>query len=270
VGHAYHDDRKRYFDHQCQVTAEHVIPFVEQSGPLPAGANVLEIGCGEAGVLKAFLDRGCRAVGVDNNGKRLARGRDLLATEIQEGRLRLLHQDAHTLREHPDFVGAFDLIVLKDVIEHVDDRPALLASMARLLRAGGRVFMAFPPWEMPFGGHQQLCRSRLLSRTPYFHLLPTPIYRRVLELFKERPSGIQSLLATKRTGISTAAFEQLVEAAAYDTLQRRFYVLNPMYSYRFGLPVQAQSDWVSAHSSWRDFVTSCAYYTLRSRQPAES
>jgi SAM-dependent methyltransferase len=263
MAHAYHDNRKRYFEHQCRVTADHVIPFIERSGPLPRGGRVLEIGCGEAGVLKAFLDRGFHAVGVDRNGPRLARGQELLASEIDQGRLMLLHQDAHTLGEHENFRGSFDLIVLKDVIEHVDDRPSLFDLMARLLRPGGRVFFSFPPWRMPFGGHQQMCKNWLLSRLPYFHLLPTDAYRSVLATFSEKPARIESLLATKRTGISTEEFEALVSGSGYRVLNERFYLLNPMYSYRFGIKPTPQLQWVADQPSWRDFVTTCAYYTAQ-------
>ena len=79
MAYAYHENRDRYFEHQCRVTEEYVIPFVEQSGALARDARVLEIGCAEAGVLKAFLDRGSVAVGVDRNLNRLQRGKALLA-----------------------------------------------------------------------------------------------------------------------------------------------------------------------------------------------
>jgi SAM-dependent methyltransferase len=262
VAYAYHQDKQRYFEHQCRVTADHVIPFIERSGPIPPNARVLEIGCGEAGVLKAFLDRGAHAVGVDRNAARLEKGRELLAGAIAQGRLMLLHRDAHTLGEEDQFIACFDLIILKDVIEHVDDRPALFTLMARLLRPGGRVFLAFPPWQMPFGGHQQNCQSRVLSRLPYFHLLPAGSYRKVLEAFGEKPKRIESLLATKRTGISTSEFEALVERSGYRTLERLHYLINPIYSYRFGLEPLKQASRIVRHASWRDFVTTCAYYLV--------
>jgi SAM-dependent methyltransferase len=262
MGYAYHDDKLQYFEHQRRVTADHVIPFIENSGAIAPNARVLEIGCGEAGVLKAFLENGASAVGVDRNATRLGRGRELLSDAIAQGRLMLLNQDAHTLGERDDFVGTFDLIVLKDVIEHVDDRPALFALMARLLRPSGRVFLAFPPWQMPFGGHQQICRSRVLSRLPYFHLLPTPAYERVLQRFGEQPARVKSLLATKRTGISTPEFEALLEHSSYRTLARQFYLINPMYSYRFGLEPMKQAKWIARHATMRDFVTTCAYYVV--------
>ena len=260
--HAYHENRARYFAHQCRVTADHVIPFVEQSGPLPTGAHVLEIGCAEAGVLKAFLERGAVAVGVDRNGQRLERGKEFLAPAIADGRLTLLHQDAHDLLEHRRFHGYFDLIVLKDVIEHVEDRPSLFAVMAKLLAPTGRVFMAFPPWRMPFGGHQQMCKSRVLSRLPYFHLLPMPAYDSLLGWFGEKPSRRESLLATKRTGIASAEFEALTRRVGYRIVSERFYLLNPMYAYRFGVTAREQVPLIAAQKSLRDFVTTCAYYTL--------
>jgi SAM-dependent methyltransferase len=271
MAHAYHANLPRYFEHQCRVTAEHIIPFVEESGPIPPGARVLEIGCGEAGVLKAFLERGAVAVGVDRNGSRLARGKEFLSAAIAEGKLRLLHRDAQELLASAEYEAYFDLIVLKDVIEHVDDRPALLALMARLLRPGGRVFMGFPPWCMPFGGHQQICRSRLLSHLPYFHLLPEPAYRALLSAFAEQPARVASLLATKRTGISSAEFESLAARCQYQIVSERFYLFNPIYAYRFGVEARQQAAWISQLSSLRDFVTTCAYYTLRppERHPPE-
>jgi len=262
VAFAYHDNKQRYIEHQRRVTAEHVIPFIEKSGAIPSGARVLEIGCGEAGVLKAFLDLGAHAVGVDRNGTRLERGRELFADAIRAGHLELLHQDAHTLVEHERFARSFDLIVLKDVIEHIDDRPGLFASMARLLRPGGRVFLAFPPWQMPFGGHQQNCKSWVLSHLPYFHLLPTPAYRAVLSAFSEPPKRIESLLATKSTGISTAEFERLLDACGYRICSNTLYLFNPMYGYRFGLKPMVQAEWVAGSPAWRDFVSTCAYYTV--------
>lgn len=262
MAYAYHDNKERYFEHQYRVTADHVIPFVERSGSLPAGARVLEIGCAEAGVLRAFLERGATAVGVDSSARRLGLGREFLADAVREGRLELLHLDAAALRDHPRFLGAFDLIVLKDVVEHVEDRPGLFALMRDLLSPSGRVFMAFPPWAMPFGGHQQICRSRVLSRTPYFHLLPTGPYHALLRAFGEPAGRIESLLATKRTGIGSLAFERLAEETGYRVADRRLYLLNPMYSYRFGIPPRAQAEWLSARGVVRDLVTSCAYYTL--------
>lgn len=141
---AYHRDRTRYFQDQCQVTEDYLVPFVEADRPLPTTPRVLEIGCAEAGVLLAFLKRGGTAVGVDRNERRLNKGRELHAEAIKEGKLELINIDAAELANMPGYFGTFDLIVLKDVIEHIDDKPRLFGIMARLLRPDGRVFLSFP------------------------------------------------------------------------------------------------------------------------------
>lgn len=67
----FHLDRKRYFDIQIDNAEKHVIPFIEERFPLLKNMRILEIGCGEAGVLKAFTNRGCTGVGVEFDQTRI-------------------------------------------------------------------------------------------------------------------------------------------------------------------------------------------------------
>ena len=60
-----HEIMRSYFEMNVHHTGRHVIPFIEKYKRLLPGTRVLEIGCGEAGVLKAFLNRGCIGLGVD-------------------------------------------------------------------------------------------------------------------------------------------------------------------------------------------------------------
>lgn len=261
MAYAYHDDRRAYFEHQRRVTSEHVLPFVESSWPLPHAARVLEIGCGEAGVLQAFLDRGAECVGVDLNAKRLDAGRELLAGAIAERRVQLLLGNIHDSEVQAQ-LGSFDLIVLKDVIEHIDDQPGLLQRLRTYLRPNGCIFFGFPPWLMPFGGHQQVCRSKLLSRAPYIHLLPTPLYHRLLVSLGENQTRINALMRNKRTGINVERFERIVAETGYRILDQRLYLSNPIYQYRFGTKPRLQFSPVTRVPYLRDLVSSCAYYLI--------
>jgi len=60
---AFHKDARQQFKQQRQVTADHIIPFIEQVMTLGRGMQVLEVGCAEGGALKAFLELGIRGVG---------------------------------------------------------------------------------------------------------------------------------------------------------------------------------------------------------------
>ena len=74
----FHADRKRYFDIQVMNAEKYVIPFIEEKFPLKPGMRVLEIGCGEGGVLKAFINRGCEGVGVELDAPRMDHPREYL------------------------------------------------------------------------------------------------------------------------------------------------------------------------------------------------
>jgi 2-polyprenyl-3-methyl-5-hydroxy-6-metoxy-1,4-benzoquinol methylase len=91
------------------------------------------------------------------------------------------------------------LIVLKDVIEHVEDRPALFSMMEQLLRPGGRVFMAFPPGGCPLRASADLQELVLVTHS----LLPSVADARVprgLSAFAEKPARHRELARHKRTG----------------------------------------------------------------------
>src|SRR5690606_22371864 len=77
----------------------------------------------------------------------------------------------------------FDLIIMRDVIEHIPNQELFMKYVKKFLKSDGKFFLAFPPWQNPFGGHQQVCRNNLLSKLPWFHLLPKNLYKLVLDRF---------------------------------------------------------------------------------------
>ena len=62
---AFHQDKDRYFDIQYRVTKDFIIPFIREKFPDKQFGRVLEIGCAEAGVLKAFLEEGSFCTGIE-------------------------------------------------------------------------------------------------------------------------------------------------------------------------------------------------------------
>ncbi len=142
--------------------------------------RVLEIGCGEGGVLKAFINKGCEGVGVELDASRIEDAQNFLPEDIAAGRLKFVTKDIYKVDADKDFNGLFDIIVLKDVIEHIHDQAKLIGWMKNFLKPDGIVFFGFPPWYMPFGGHQQICKSKL-SRLPYIHFYQKECIRWILK-----------------------------------------------------------------------------------------
>jgi SAM-dependent methyltransferase len=261
----FHIDKERYFRMQYDNASRYVIPFIETVFPLNNDFHVLEIGCGEGGVLKAFLDRGCNGVGVELSESRTELAKHFLADYLAAGKVHLFARDIYDPSFEQLFKHAFDLIVLKDVIEHIPDQEDLIPRLKYYLKERGRIFFGFPPWYMPFGGHQQVCKSKLLASLPYYHLLPTPLYKMVLKIFGENEITIADLLDVKKTGISIERFEKIIRNSGLKVDQKKFYFVNPIYSYKFGWKPRTQSKIISSIPYLRDFFTTAVFYLVNEK-----
>ncbi len=259
----FHKNRDLYIRQQRANAAEFLIPFIEKSLPIVEGMHVMEIGCGEGGVLKAFLDRGCQGVGIELLKGKAERARDTLKAEIASGQAIVMNKNIYDIDVATDVSRPFDLIILKDVIEHIHDQDAILNRLRDFLRPGGHIFFGFPPWQMPFGGHQQVLAHRFLSRTPYFHLLPVPLYRGILKAFGETQASIENTLEIKETGISIERFERLVRKNHFSIALCTYYLFNPIYKYKFNLTPRVQFGLLTRIPYFRNFVTTCMYYLVQ-------
>ena len=258
----FHKDRLVYIEHQRLNAVDYVIPFIERTLPVVPGTDVMEIGCGEGGVLKAFVDKGCTCVGVELSSGKAAKARALLSKEISSGTVKIIEKNIYDVDIPEEFPNLFDLIVLKDVIEHIHDQDAIIEKMREFLKPNGRIFFGFPPWHMPFGGHQQILKHRTLSKTPYIHLLPTFLYRWLLQI-NGQPGEVASLLEIKETGISIERFERLIRKHGYAMESREYYLINPIYKFKFNLKPRVQFNLLSKIPFFRNFWTTCMYYVVR-------
>lgn len=255
----FHADRKRYFDIQVMNAEKYVLPFIEERFPVKPGMRILEIGCGEGGVLKAFINRGCTGVGVELDASRVDNAMNYLPEDITAGRLRFVLKDIYNVDIEPDFGGRFDIILLKDVIEHIHDQPKLIGWMKQFLNPGGIIFFGFPPWYMPFGGHQQICKSGL-SRLPYIHLLPAGMYKWIL---RKGGENVEEMMEIRETGISIERFEKICREQGYKIPYCRHYLLNPIYEWKFGWKPRKQYGLIKAIPFFRNFLTTCVYYIIQ-------
>ena len=255
-----HTDPLRYINEQITSTQNYILPFIQQAKPVVSGMQVLEIGCGEAGNLKPFLDLGCFCTGVDFSTHKIDRGKEYYSTHPCAKNLNLISEDIYKTN---DFQAKFDIIILRDVIEHIHDQDKFLNLMTGLMAPDGVAFFAFPPWQNPFGGHQQICESKILSALPYYHLLPKMLYKGFLKIFGESNAKITSLLEIKETGISLERFERLVAKNGYAQVFRTLYFINPNYEVKFGLKPRKLYAFFAAIPYLRNFFSTCGYYLIK-------
>jgi len=125
--------------------------LIAREAGLPEDARILEIGCGTGHnfeMLRRFgrLD----ALEVDAAARTLASAR--LGHEVADAPLPGLPGVSD---------GAYDLIALLDVLEHVDNRPESLRSIAAKLAPEGKILVSVPAYQWMWSAHDRAHHHKL-------------------------------------------------------------------------------------------------------------
>ncbi len=150
------------FAQQVELT---VTPFLDTDF---SSCRVADIGCGYGHGLVALARRCRSAVGLEPNAvlasesRQRCREADLNNVEVRD-------QVAGDLDED----GGFDVVVLDNVLEHIDDQRKALRRIGKALRVGGVAYILVPNKLWPFEAHYGL---------PFLAYLPLPLANRYLRV----------------------------------------------------------------------------------------
>ncbi|RMF08952.1 MAG: class I SAM-dependent methyltransferase [Candidatus Neomarinimicrobiota bacterium] len=199
---------------------------------LPAG-TLLEVGPAEGGALQYFGEQGWTCYGIELSDARFSHSQQL----VQNPDIRFYQGDITDSGTYEDYdLPPMDIILLRDVIEHIADKETALQNCFDLLKPGGKLYLSFPPKGAPYAGHQQTAES-IRAKLPYLHLFPDSWYATFLRRLHLPESRIRYLLSTKETRLSVSEMLHLAKEAGF-TLDRFYpYFSRPEYSFRFGIPV---------------------------------
>lgn len=252
-----HINRNQYFSEQIYTTKVHVIPFIQEFKNIDENTVVLEIGCGEGGNLVPFMDLGCRVFGVDISESKISKAMELFSDMEDSFKATFISEDIYKLSK--DDLPPIDLIIMRDVIEHIPDQRKFMSFVKQFLNEDGKIFFGFPPWQMPFGGHQQTCSNKILARLPYFHLFPKGIYKAILKAFGETDDKVLALMEIRDTRITIEQFREIISSEGYRVDKETLWLVNPNYEVKFNLKPTKQSQLISELAYVRNFLTTCCY-----------
>jgi len=112
---------------------------------VPTGARVLDYGCGLAGYLCDFHDRGVAISGAEITG--------YVVEACQRNGFDVHKVDSFSHIPFAD--GEFDIVYLMQVFEHLRDPHEFMEELARILKNGGLLYLAVPNaasiWRKVFG-----------------------------------------------------------------------------------------------------------------------
>jgi SAM-dependent methyltransferase len=136
---AAHDSTHWWYRARRDILAD----FLVREGELPAGARILEIGCGTGHNLPMLAKFGSvEAIEIDPAAREIASQR--LGQPVGSAPLPAL-----TGVER----GAYDLIAVLDVVEHIEDDVAALKAMAECLKPGGKILITVPAHQWMWSAH---------------------------------------------------------------------------------------------------------------------
>jgi 2-polyprenyl-3-methyl-5-hydroxy-6-metoxy-1,4-benzoquinol methylase len=147
------------------VGARH-ISFLSRD--LPAGARILDVGCGRGVTLGALAEQGFAVYGLEISAE-AARGVDPRAD------IRI----AEKLQDAEYRAASFDQIIIWHVLEHLKDPAGTLREAHRILKPGGRLIVAVPN----FSSLQARCTGAAwfhLDLPRHLYHFPLPALRRLL------------------------------------------------------------------------------------------
>jgi 2-polyprenyl-3-methyl-5-hydroxy-6-metoxy-1,4-benzoquinol methylase len=230
-----HKDNDLYFHELAKGTSEYVIPYIESVKKIPDGFVVLEVGCGQGGNLYPFWEKGCTVIGIDKDNAKMEYAKARFNNGKSNDRLILLNDNFY--ETDPNSIPKANLVLIRDTLEHIVNKEIFFERLKEFLADDALIFVSFPPWRMPFGGHQQGCKNSLLSKTPWLHLLPCFVFEFILRLFGEDESFITGFLRdeVRRTKLSICKYKKLLKKSGFRIEKETWYLINPSFKIKFGL-----------------------------------
>jgi SAM-dependent methyltransferase len=195
------------------------LPWLE----LGPGKSLLDVACGAGGpALRIAAATGCSVVGIDVHQDAVRAASSLAARCGLAERAEFRQIDATKRLPFPD--ASFDAVTCIDAINHLPDRPLVIAEWARLLKPGGRLLFTDP---VTVTGALTNTEIALRSSAGFYLFVPPGYDERVLAqcglhvLACEDRTTNMATVAEARHGARASRADALREIEGSDAYQRQ-------------------------------------------------
>jgi SAM-dependent methyltransferase len=224
---------RRYWHYEYTLAVYHLVPLLRRWGVSLKGSSIIDIGCAYGGGACGLYDSGARCDAFDVDTHFIDMARQLKGERAIPFAVGDLYGD-----EAPFMDRRYDLIVLHDVFEHLEQKDEILGKLKTRMKTGGCIFITFPPYYSAYGAHQQILRFPL-ARLPFFHLIPLSLSALLPHLKSEHEEFVREIQKLGRLKMGIRKFEAIVRRNGLHVRWRQAYIIGPNHI-RFGLkPVPA-------------------------------
>ena len=250
-----------YFGYQYGLGSEYIAPYLKSEGVKLEGATICEIGCGESGVLAALAEEGAaEVVGIDLRDLAIQSSEKIFEAVGIKGEFAI-----HNIITQPPpdkWRGHFDVVLLRDVIEHLEETELSLRHVMDFMKPGGWLYVVFPPYYSPFGAHQHLL-DNTLGKLPYIQLLPDPIFTKAYKKARLH-IDVEEVSMLRGIRLTIGKMRRAIKNALLDLVDEQLYFLRPVFKLKFGLP-PIKANFLKHIPGLRELAALEASYLLRKK-----
>lgn len=193
------------------MRVQYYLSLIPRSDKRP---KILDVGCAEGRLLKAFSDSGCECFGIEHPAYPTKRF-------IDRDRITYLRNDLGSIQLEK---GSFDLIFLWHVLEHMDDPNIVLRSLTGLLSPRGLLILSVPNFA---------CSEAHYFKESWFHL-DVPWHKYHFNMDSLKYVSDKNNLRIIRVG--TFCIEQSIYGLVQSILNKMGWPKNELYEVLKGNP----------------------------------
>ena len=251
-----------YRRYQTVLAESYLIPMLRRWQVGLEGRKILEVGCGDGGCGAALARAGGKVYSMDIDERLVKIAAALNQKENLD--IKVLQGDVGD-KDSPVFrEGRFDIILMRDVVEHLPDLVKALSLLKSQLSGEGILFIVFPPYYSPYGGHQQILPRRKfgpipVNKLPYVQLLPDRLF---FSLIKGDGPAHREVRSLRDIRLTLRKFEAQAQAAGLTIGQSKHYLSRPTFNLRYGLPVVGAS-LIGRVPLLKELMVTAGYYLLK-------
>ncbi len=214
---------EKHFYEQINYTEKYLISYMKSNiEGFSTQKKILDLGCAEGGTVYHLTNQGYICDGLE-----IEAGRARIAQKYTNGKADIFICD---ITQPLKIQKRYDIIIMRDVIEHISQKEKALNNISKLLNENGVLFLTFPLKYSPYAGHNQNAKN-WLKYFWYITLLPKSIIKLLVP-----KRDIDNYLYLKENALSFYKLKQLLQNK-WKFIRIDFFISRPIFKIRLGWPI---------------------------------
>lgn len=222
---------EHYLAYQYEFTENHLLPLLIGLN-VPLNRPILDVGCGRGGIsIKLAETLEVAVTGIDYQEDRISIARNAASNADISIDFKLADLTKAKLGDE-----LFGLMIMHDVIEHLSDIHSVMSILRKHIHNEGFLYLSFPPWRSPYGGHQHNASS-FVRYMPYLHVISSSLFYELLIPREppDRKKWAESLPQIGENKMSLRKLKQIAAESSWGIYYSKTYLIRPEL-FRSGLP----------------------------------